>query len=117
MNFRDFINYLRGNAGSRSGFRRFAAFAFCMAGGLAGCVSVEETVPPVSAAVAGYAPAAIEGRRLYVRRCGQCHELTPVAEYTWREWQPIMDEMAVESKFSVGQKAAVLEYVKAHCAR
>jgi hypothetical protein len=50
-----------------------------------------------------------------MRRCAQCHTLTPVAEHSWSEWQPIMHDMSKRSKFTPEQKAAVMAYVKANC--
>ena len=105
----NFINYVVASVGNSKGFRRFAVLVLGVVG-LCSCVTTDD-----SSSSSSSSGGVIDGKRLYMKRCAQCHTLTPVNEYNWSDWQPIMDDMAKRSKFNPEQKAAVMAYVKANC--
>lgn len=56
---------------------------------------------------------AAAGMAIYTAKCGRCHELKKVDNYTGAEWVPILDAMAVKAKLDSTEKAYVHAYVQA----
>ena len=85
---------------------------------LAGCMSIETTVPPVATLTArGKNPASLEaGRHIYLESCTHCHRAEPVRDYAAAKWPGIIADMAGRAKLSAAQKRAVLDYVLAAAA-
>ncbi len=52
-----------------------------------------------------------EGQRIYQASCGRCHRLPSPAEFTQRQWTPIMDRMCRKARFTENQKVNALAYV------
>ena len=86
---------------------------------LAGCVSIESTVPPVATlATHGKNDASLEaGRRIYLESCTQCHRAEPVRDYAAARWPGIITDMAGRARLTAAQQRAVLGYVLAAAAR
>jgi len=53
-----------------------------------------------------------EGRRLFERRCVQCHALHPPATRSDLEWAAVMGDMASEALLTEEQARLVLEYLQ-----
>jgi hypothetical protein len=56
-----------------------------------------------------------DGRKLYVDRCGSCHNLYLPAQYTESEWEKNVEEMQVKAKVTDSQKTKMLCYLKSGC--
>lgn len=56
----------------------------------------------------------IAGNKTYDAKCGRCHGLKKVDDFTAQEWVPIVDRMAPKSRLDSTEKANVLKYVQAH---
>lgn len=54
---------------------------------------------------------AMLGHDTYTAKCGRCHELKKVDNYTATEWNPILASMAVKARLNEAEKANVLAYV------
>jgi len=52
------------------------------------------------------------GRNLYVKSCGSCHNLYLPSRYTKREWNKIVDEMKVRSKIDNMQVTLIKQYLE-----
>jgi len=52
-----------------------------------------------------------EGEKTYKTSCGKCHELVNPADFSQKEWIPIMRSMARKAKLDESQKANVTAYV------
>lgn len=80
---------------------------------LAGCQSLDQIAPPVSALAipAAQVTRIAEGRDIYVTRCAKCHAPEPVTNYTAAEWTSILADMAEETNLSEQETAAVRDYV------
>ncbi len=61
--------------------------------------------------------AAVAGQATYNAKCGRCHGLKVVQDYTADRWVSIMQVMAPKAGLSETEKANVLEYVKANAKR
>jgi mono/diheme cytochrome c family protein len=61
--------------------------------------------------------AAVAGQSTYNAKCGRCHGLKVVQDYTADRWISIMQVMAPKAGLSETEKANVLEYVKANAKR
>jgi mono/diheme cytochrome c family protein len=61
--------------------------------------------------------AAVAGQATYNAKCGRCHGLKVVQDYTADRWVSIMQVMAPKAALSETEKANVLEYVKANAKR
>lgn len=55
---------------------------------------------------------AAAGMETYNAKCGRCHELKKVDNYTASQWVPIVDDMAVKAQLDAAEKANVLAYVQ-----
>lgn len=82
---------------------------------LAGCVTLETAVPPVSTLTAhgGNAETLEAGRRTYLESCTHCHRAEPVRDFAAARWPGIIADMGERSKLSAAQQRAVLAYVLA----
>lgn len=54
-----------------------------------------------------------EGRYVYQMKCGQCHELKNVADYTSQRWTEILQQMIPKAKLNAGEKQLVIEFIQA----
>ncbi|MBS1757690.1 MAG: hypothetical protein JSU03_10455 [Bacteroidetes bacterium] len=54
------------------------------------------------------------GHQTYTAKCGRCHELKKVDDFTAQEWDPILASMSVKAKLSKEETANVLAYVTAN---
>lgn len=52
------------------------------------------------------------GKEIYESKCGSCHDLKKPNEYTFKEWNPIMNRMAKKADLDNMQKQNVLNYLK-----
>lgn len=52
------------------------------------------------------------GKEVYESKCGSCHNLKKTTDYTFAEWNPIMDRMAKKADLDYLQKQNVLGYLK-----
>lgn len=59
-------------------------------------------------------PEALAGSKTYNAKCGRCHELKKVDDFTAKEWVPILNSMAPKSRLDSTEKANVLLYVQTH---
>ncbi|MFZ1528798.1 MAG: cytochrome c [Ferruginibacter sp.] len=55
---------------------------------------------------------AAAGMETYNAKCGRCHALKKVENWTASEWVPILDDMASKAKLDATEKANVLAYVQ-----
>ncbi|TCJ14070.1 hypothetical protein EPD60_08640 [Flaviaesturariibacter flavus] len=61
------------------------------------------------------ATASIEaGHSVYTAKCGRCHGLKEVSNYTAERWVPILNSMAPKAKLTEEETAQVLAYVQAN---
>jgi mono/diheme cytochrome c family protein len=61
------------------------------------------------------ASATIEaGHTIYTSKCGRCHGLKEVGNYTAERWVPILNSMAPKAKLTEDETAQVLAYVQAN---
>ena len=54
-----------------------------------------------------------EGRRLYVARCGGCHNLYPPAEVPPGRWPEIVRKMSPQARLTPEQEVGILRYLLA----
>ncbi|MEO6538867.1 MAG: cytochrome c [Ferruginibacter sp.] len=54
------------------------------------------------------------GHETYTAKCGRCHGLKKVDDYTGTAWVPIMERMAIRAKLDSAEKANVISYVQAN---
>ena len=52
------------------------------------------------------------GHETYTLKCGRCHGLKKVDDYTTTQWTPILDRMAIKARLDSTEKANVLAYVQ-----
>lgn len=71
---------------------------------LVGCVT---PAPPPAATT----PAGEAGRQVYVRKCASCHRFYDPARYTPAAWAGWMEKMAVKSRLSAEERAALEAYL------
>ena len=57
---------------------------------------------------------AIAGHTTFEAKCGRCHGLKNPGDYTAKQWEPIMNKMAVKARLDSTEKANVLAYVSFH---
>jgi len=92
-------------------FQRLAPFALLSAIAFTGCQSSapkSKKAPAIHpSAPAAYTP----GHDLYMAKCGTCHRLHALNEFTVAEWHPILNSMAPMAKLSPAQKDAVFAYI------
>ncbi len=62
-------------------------------------------------------PAPHPGRKLYVAKCGRCHELYDPAKYSREEWAEWLRKMQRKSRLDTNQIAALQDYADAARAR
>jgi cytochrome c5 len=54
------------------------------------------------------------GGATFTAKCGRCHELKKVDNYSVSDWEPILASMAIKAKLDETEKANVLAYVNAN---
>ncbi|MDB5203249.1 MAG: hypothetical protein JWQ27_2658 [Ferruginibacter sp.] len=54
------------------------------------------------------------GMETYTAKCGRCHGLKKVDDFTKEQWIPIMNRMAVKARLDSTEKANVVAYVQSH---
>jgi cytochrome c5 len=52
------------------------------------------------------------GKEIFESKCGSCHDLNKPSDYTFKEWNPIMNKMAKKADLDYMQKQNVLDYLK-----
>ena len=52
------------------------------------------------------------GKEIYESKCGSCHDLNKPSDYTFKQWNPIIDRMAKKADLDYLQKQNVLGYLK-----
>ena len=52
------------------------------------------------------------GKEIYESKCGSCHDLNKPSNYTFKQWNPIIDRMAKKADLDYLQKQNVLAYLK-----
>ena len=52
-----------------------------------------------------------EGRKLYIKNCGSCHNLYRPEKFTESHWAAEMVEMKEEAKITDEQAALILKYL------
>ena len=52
------------------------------------------------------------GKETYESKCGSCHNLNKPSDYTYNQWNPIIDRMAKKADLDYLQKQNVLGYLK-----
>ncbi|MCP9750495.1 hypothetical protein [Ferruginibacter sp. HRS2-29] len=57
---------------------------------------------------------ALAGAKTYEAKCGRCHGLKKVDDFTAQEWVPIMNSMAPKARLDSTEKAHVLLYVQSN---
>lgn len=62
---------------------------------------------------AGMNTAIVAGEKIYVAKCGNCHDLVKPESRTADKWPGIIDWMAPKAKLTDTEKSNVLAYVKA----
>jgi mono/diheme cytochrome c family protein len=97
---------------------RWVLGGFACALVLAGCASVADVAPPVTAAMvavgAGASAATLEeGRRTFTTRCTSCHSADPVAGHSPSEWSGIVATMSARARLTPAQESALLAYLHA----
>ncbi|MCR4317596.1 MAG: cytochrome c [Planctomycetes bacterium] len=58
-----------------------------------------------------------EGRELYERKCGRCHDPVPEGRYTARQWAGFVRAMAVRSNLTSAQREQLTNYLAEHARR
>ncbi len=53
----------------------------------------------------------VAGKEIYTTKCGRCHGVKKVEDWTVQEWVPIMDRMAPKARLDAAEKAHVTAYV------
>jgi len=53
-----------------------------------------------------------QGRELYIKRCGSCHNLYLPSGYTSKAWKPIIDKMQKRAHIDDSQKELIATYLK-----
>ena len=51
------------------------------------------------------------GQETFTAKCGRCHGLKKVDNYTAMQWTPIMERMAIKAMLDSSEKANVIAYV------
>ena len=54
------------------------------------------------------------GHDVFIAKCGRCHELKKVDDFTAADWDPILASMAPKAGLTEAETANVLAYVKAN---
>lgn len=54
------------------------------------------------------------GQEIFTAKCGRCHGLKKVDDYSVTQWVPIMERMAVKARLDSTEKANVIAYVQIH---
>jgi len=52
-----------------------------------------------------------EGQEIYTNRCGRCHKLFPVANFTAEQWKVNLDKMRGKAKLTDQEYSSVSKYL------
>ncbi len=74
-------------------------------------VAPKEAPAQFNMMTAAAGPSVVEGEKVYVAKCGQCHDLIKPSEHNAKEWTSIMKSMAVKAKLNDVEKADVMAFV------
>jgi len=88
--------------------------------GLAGCASMssrEDNLPTPVAPDAQTAARYQQGRSMYARKCGRCHELFDPAEYSADDWPGYVKRYGPRAGLIAEDRATVIEYLQASAQR
>ncbi len=55
----------------------------------------------------------LAGKAIYEAKCGKCHKLYNVSDYSKEQWPNILEQMQPKAKITDDQKAQVLDYIVA----
>ncbi len=78
----------------------------------AGTSTTSVAAAPVVSEVPKPSREAAAGMETYNTKCGNCHALKKVDNWTASEWVPILDDMASKANLDAKEKANVLTYVQ-----
>ncbi|SHJ78161.1 c-type cytochrome [Flavobacterium haoranii] len=70
-----------------------------------------KTKPIAVLEVVELTPELAQGKSIYEGKCGRCHKLPAVEDFTVEEWQPIMLRMQKKAKISDEERELVYNYV------
>jgi hypothetical protein len=57
-------------------------------------------------------PQLLEGRKLYIEKCGGCHTLILPGKHSASEWRFWVDSMQVKAKINHSEKELILKYLE-----
>lgn len=83
-------------------------------GAVPGPTTASSNTKPLARPGEGNDAAAIAGQATFNAKCGRCHGLKVVSNYTWERWISIMQVMAMKANLDATEKENVLAYVKAN---
>lgn len=66
---------------------------------------------PETVSEAHLIPELAEGRKLYIKNCGSCHNLYSPGKYPRYHWEKEMTEMQAEAKITDAESALILKYL------
>jgi hypothetical protein len=66
-----------------------------------------------SAGRGGGTAAAPEGAEVWARNCGRCHALRPPDEFSYDQWEVIVEHMRVRATLPAKETRTILEFLKA----
>jgi len=55
-----------------------------------------------------------KGRHVYQSRCGECHGLKNIADYSNQRWTEILREMMPKAKLSTQEKEQLIVFIQAN---
>ncbi len=84
---------------------------FCGAVFFIGCASALYTPAPEHATATATYDELVEGRRIYVSKCGSCHRLYTPTQYDHHTWKENIDEMQERSEINEQQKELIYKYL------
>jgi hypothetical protein len=53
----------------------------------------------------------LEGREIYINKCGSCHSLVIPEKYNAKDWNKLVEKMVPKAKLLGGEKHLVLKYL------
>jgi hypothetical protein len=54
------------------------------------------------------------GQTIYINRCGRCHSLKPVQNYTAQQWDNILKSMIPKAKLNEDESKQVTAFIMEH---
>jgi mono/diheme cytochrome c family protein len=81
---------------------------------LAACMRAPARAPRAAQDAAGARTAAApEGAEVWARNCGRCHALRPPDEFSYDQWEVIVEHMRVRATLPAKETRTILEFLKA----